>query len=367
MVVIGDTPKDVAAAQAIGAESVGVGTGSFSAEQLLAAGATRAFATSPPPGRSRRCSETGAEPRRRGSRAAWTLLGNVEGLAARLRAAADALERASDVEAGWLRGAAALVERGAAGADLRPGERAVARGARPPRPGPGRPSLLSAWVAAAEALRAAVHLHESERGPLVEALFPEWRAPSLREARRPGARGGGRSPAPALVRLRRPTARRARHRDGAPAPPSRRSRRRARSGRRSVTALPSPARRRTQVRTRLLRRRRPRPRARWTGCAGSCARRSRTGRSSSRPCSRRGTGPPRHGRPWPSPSPPPRRRLPGSAGALPAHRRWRSLPASTPHRQRHVLPPRARERPAGAERCSLRCPSIRSSRRWWRR
>ena len=44
MVVIGDTPKDVAAAQAIGAECVGVGTGSFSPEQLVAAGATRAFA-----------------------------------------------------------------------------------------------------------------------------------------------------------------------------------------------------------------------------------------------------------------------------------------------------------------------------------
>ena len=44
VVVIGDTPKDAAAAVAIGAECIGVGTGSFTAEQLVNAGATRAFA-----------------------------------------------------------------------------------------------------------------------------------------------------------------------------------------------------------------------------------------------------------------------------------------------------------------------------------
>jgi phosphoglycolate phosphatase len=44
VVVIGDTPKDIAAAQAIGAECIGVATGSFSVEQLRAHGATHSFA-----------------------------------------------------------------------------------------------------------------------------------------------------------------------------------------------------------------------------------------------------------------------------------------------------------------------------------
>jgi phosphoglycolate phosphatase-like HAD superfamily hydrolase len=43
VVIIGDTPKDVDAARGIGAESIGVGTGSFSAEQLREHGATHAF------------------------------------------------------------------------------------------------------------------------------------------------------------------------------------------------------------------------------------------------------------------------------------------------------------------------------------
>ena len=50
VVIIGDTPKDVAAAQAMGAESIGVATGNFTAEQLLAAGATRSFASLAEPG-----------------------------------------------------------------------------------------------------------------------------------------------------------------------------------------------------------------------------------------------------------------------------------------------------------------------------
>jgi phosphoglycolate phosphatase len=43
VVIIGDTPKDVAAAKGIGATCIGVGTGQFSPEALLAAGADHAF------------------------------------------------------------------------------------------------------------------------------------------------------------------------------------------------------------------------------------------------------------------------------------------------------------------------------------
>ena len=44
VVVIGDTPRDIAAAQTIGAESVGVATGHFNCDDLRAAGATHVFA-----------------------------------------------------------------------------------------------------------------------------------------------------------------------------------------------------------------------------------------------------------------------------------------------------------------------------------
>ncbi|MBK7859553.1 MAG: HAD family hydrolase [Archangiaceae bacterium] len=50
VVVIGDSPRDVEAALAIGAECVGVGTGSSSAAKLLALGATAAFDTLSAPG-----------------------------------------------------------------------------------------------------------------------------------------------------------------------------------------------------------------------------------------------------------------------------------------------------------------------------
>jgi len=43
VVVIGDTPKDIDAARGIGAESIGVATGSFSADELRAHGATYTF------------------------------------------------------------------------------------------------------------------------------------------------------------------------------------------------------------------------------------------------------------------------------------------------------------------------------------
>ena len=45
VVVIGDTPNDIACAQAVGAVSVGVATGSYTADQLRGCGATVVFDT----------------------------------------------------------------------------------------------------------------------------------------------------------------------------------------------------------------------------------------------------------------------------------------------------------------------------------
>ncbi len=50
VIVIGDTPRDVAAAAAIGAESIGVGTCGYGPAELLASGASYAFADLTAPG-----------------------------------------------------------------------------------------------------------------------------------------------------------------------------------------------------------------------------------------------------------------------------------------------------------------------------
>jgi hypothetical protein len=95
-----------------------------------------------------------------------------------LRAAARALGD-TGVEAGWLRGAADLAERDEAERHSVRAE-AVWLEELSSEARARKASLLSAWVDAAEALRTAIHALESERGPLVESLFPVWRGPSLR-------------------------------------------------------------------------------------------------------------------------------------------------------------------------------------------
>ena len=50
VVVIGDTPRDVQAARAIGAEAVGIGSARFSCDELRASGAASAFADLAAPG-----------------------------------------------------------------------------------------------------------------------------------------------------------------------------------------------------------------------------------------------------------------------------------------------------------------------------
>jgi len=96
-----------------------------------------------------------------------------------LRGAADALGEDASVEAAWLRGAADLVERDQAERqDVRAQATWLEELASEARA--RKTAVLSAWVDAAEALRTAIHALESERGPLVESLFPEWRGASLR-------------------------------------------------------------------------------------------------------------------------------------------------------------------------------------------
>ncbi len=68
VVVVGDTPKDVAAARAIGAECLAVATGSFSTDALAACGATWAFRDSGPGERARRAPRPGLNHRADGGR-----------------------------------------------------------------------------------------------------------------------------------------------------------------------------------------------------------------------------------------------------------------------------------------------------------